>query len=77
LEYPLSSNNLKVNQINKCAVKNCKNRGIVEVKIRFLKKSGKFCYPCRDELKKQDLIESEIVNYEIEKRLDSLQHKYE
>lgn len=44
-------------EIYKCAVRNCKNKGSIEVKIRFLKKSGKFCKLCIDELEKQGLIE--------------------
>lgn len=59
MTYPLTPNNVENFDLYKCAVKNCKNKGSIEAKIRFLKKSGKFCRSCIKELEKQGLIEEE------------------
>ena len=45
-----------------CAGKDCRNRGIHLLKVRFLNKSGLFCDSCKNDLVSHDLVYYSIQN---------------
>lgn len=49
------------NNLILCAGKHCVNTGIKLLRIKHLHKEGWFCYNCITELRKEDLIEKEVI----------------